>query len=224
MILRDGTSSALGVNPLHGVQYNFMNAPLMQEKNPSLNASTENSSSYRSILVYTVVALGLALFIRFFIAAPFVVSGASMDPTFEDWDYLIIDRLSYDFGQPERGDVVVFDLPENPSKSLIKRVIGLPGETVVIQGNAVRIKNEEHPNGFALEESYLDPENLGGTGNSETTLGADEYFVLGDNRHVSSDSRIWGELPRENIVGRVLVRLYPFNVIGILPGTARYDE
>ncbi len=200
-----------------------MNDPLMQ-KNSSLDASTESPSSSRPLLFYTVIALGLALFIRFFIAAPFVVSGASMDPTFDDWQYLIIDRVSYELGEPQRGDVIVFDLPENPSKSLIKRVIGLPGETVVITGNTVRIRNTENPNGFVLDEPYLDPENLGGANNIESTLGPNQYFVLGDNRHVSADSRIWGKLPREFIVGRAFLRLYPFDHIGVLPGEARYGE
>ena len=200
-----------------------MNDPVMQ-KDSSPDALTQNSSSSRSLLLYTVVALGLALFIRFFIASPYVVSGASMDPTFDDWHYLIIDRVSYELGEPSRGDVIVFDLPGNTSKSLIKRVIGLPGETVSIAGNTVRIENAEHPDGFVLDEPYLDPDNLGGADNVRATLEADRYFVLGDNRHVSADSRIWGELPRELIVGRVFLRLYPFDRIGVLPGEARYQE
>src|SRR3989338_10096144 len=98
---------------------------------------TQEKKSQGSLLGYTVVALGLALFIRFFVAAPYVVSGASMDPNFEDWNYLIIDRISYDIGDPKRGDVIVFDLPQEGGRSLIKRVIGLPGETVVLKGQSV---------------------------------------------------------------------------------------
>ena len=180
--------------------------------------------SSSSLLTYTVFALGLALFIRFFIAAPYVVSGASMDPTFEDWHYLIVDRVTYELGEPARGDVIVFDLPDNPEKSLIKRVIGLPGETVVLNGNSVRIVNEAHQKGFTLDEPYLDSANLDGGNNMRVTLEDGEYFVLGDNRRVSADSRIWGTLPRGNIVGRAFVRLYPFDVIDVLPGEARYEE
>ncbi len=180
-------------------------------------------ASSRSVFLYTVLALGAALFIRFFVAAPYVVQGASMDPTFDDWHYLIIDRVSYDFADPMRGDVVVFDLPSNTSRALIKRLIGLPGDTVSIQHNAVTIQNAEHPEGFTLDEPYLSPQNLGGFGDTHVTLGENEYFVLGDNRKVSSDSRVWGVLPREDIVGRVLVRLFPIDRIGLFPGEARYE-
>ena len=196
--------------------------PVMQ-KNPSLDTVTTNTASSRSLLLYTVVALGLALFIRFFIAAPYVVSGASMDPTFHDWHYLIIDRISYEFEEPQRGDVIVFDLPDNPAKSLIKRVIGLPGETIILKGDSVTIQNAEQQR-FTLDEPYLDPANLSGSNDMRITLGPDQYFVLGDNRHVSADSRIWGALSREYIVGRAFLRLYPFDRVDILPGEARYGE
>lgn len=185
---------------------------------------TQKKNSQGSLLGYTVVALGLALFIRFFVAAPYVVSGASMDPGFEDWHYLIIDRISYDIGDPQRGDVIVFDLPQEGGRSLIKRVIGIPGETVILNGQSVTIVNEKHPKGFTLEEPYLDPKNLEGSNDMRVTLGEDEYFVLGDNRRVSADSRIWGTLARENIVGRALIRLYPLDQISLLPGEARYEE
>lgn len=184
-------------------------------------------------------ALGLALFIRFFIAAPYVVSGASMEPTFDNWDYLITDRLSYRIGEPERGDVVVFCLPgsgecslverlknrelQSP-RTLIKRVIGLPGETVTVDEEGVHIANADHPEGFVLDEPYLASANLGGPSGMTTTLGAEEYFVMGDNRRVSSDSRIWGTLPKEDIIGHVLVRLFPLSTLGVLPGDATYSE
>lgn len=205
-----------------------MNAPVMEGNTSSEPEKTSGAgfpaAKQGSLLGYTVVALGLALFIRFFVAAPYVVSGQSMDPNFEDWNYLIVDRVTYDIGDPQRGDVVVFDLPQEGGRSLIKRIIGLPGETVVLAGQSVSIINDKHPEGFALDEPYLDPKNLEGQNDMRMTLAADEYFVLGDNRRVSADSRIWGTLPREKIVGRALVRLYPLDQIGILPGEARYDE
>lgn len=196
-----------------------MNDPVMQE-----SPSESSNSSQRSLVAYTVGALALALVIRFFIAAPFIVSGASMEPTFDDLQYLIVDRVTYDFTEPQRGDIIVFDLPQNTSRALIKRVIGLPAETVRLEDDTVTIINSEHPEGFILEEPYLDPQNIGGATDMQITLGPDQYFVLGDNRKVSADSRLWGTLPREDIVGRVFLRLFPFTKIGILPGGVRYPE
>jgi signal peptidase I len=137
-----------------------------------------------------------------------------MEPTFDNFHYLIIDRVSYDLAEPHRGDVIVFDLPQNTSRALIKRVIGLPGDTVSIKGNEVTITNDANPEGFTLAEPYLDPNNFGGMSGMSVELGPDQFFVLGDNRKVSADSRIWGILPREDIVGRVFLRLYPFNDLG----------
>ena len=194
--------------------------PVMQESS-SLDTPKNNKLG---LVAYTVVALGLALFIRFFIAAPYVVSGASMEPNFHDWQYLIVDRISYDFAAPTRGDVIVFDLPQNENRALIKRIIGLPGDTVVLAGQKITITNAEHPDGFTLEEPYLDPANLEGSNQLSMTLSDDEYFVLGDNRRVSADSRIWGALPREDIVGRVFMRLYPLNKISFFPEESRYLE
>ncbi|MBI5457384.1 signal peptidase I [Candidatus Kaiserbacteria bacterium] len=200
------------------------NSPSEAQNVPVSNGAGTQKGSQRSLFIYTVVALGLALFIRFFVAAPYVVSGASMEPNFEDWNYLIVDRVSYVFGAPVRGDVIVLDLPQNESRALIKRVIGLPGETVVLSGQKVTIINEEHPQGFTLEEPYLDAANLTGSNELTMELSGDEYFVLGDNRRVSADSRIWGSLPRKDIVGRVFIRLYPLDHIGIFPAEARYTE
>ena len=181
-------------------------------------------ASSRSIFGYTVLALGLALFIRFFIAAPYIVDGSSMEPAFLGWDYLIIDKLVYDIKRPERGDVIVFTLPQDSSRSLIKRVIGLPGETVTISGSKVTILNAQNPDGFTLEEPYIDPKNATDGESLERKLGPNEYFVLGDNRRVSSDSRIWGNLPGADISGRVDIRLFPFNMIVVLPGLMRYQQ
>ena len=190
----------------------------------SFTDSTQKKRSQGSIVVYTIVAVGLALLIRFFIAAPYIVSGASMEPTFYNYHYLIIDRVSYRLGEPQRGDVIVFDLPQDTSRALIKRVIGLPGETVVVKGSTVSIKNAANPEGFTLSEPYLDPNDFGGISDITVTLDEGQFFVLGDNRRVSADSRVWGTLPREDIVGRVFLRLYPFTQLGIFPGIARYQN
>ncbi len=177
-----------------------------------------------SLVVYTIIAISLALFIRHFVAAPYIVQGASMEPTFHDYHYLIIDKVSYRLDDPARGDVIVLDLPIDTTRALIKRVIGLPGETVSINGTTVTITNTEHPTGMTIDEPYLSLESLGGPTGMTIALGEDQYFVLGDNRRVSSDSRSWGTLPREDIVGRVIVRLFPFTDIGLLPGATRYQE
>ena len=191
-----------------------MNVPVMR----NASSDTENSSK-GSLVVYTIAALGLAIFIRFVVAAPYIVSGASMENTFQDFNYLIVDRLSYDFGDPRRGDVIVFDLPQDTGRSLIKRVIGLPGETIILNGATVTIVNSEYPDGFTLSEPYLSPENLGGSSNMRITLAPDQFFV-----RVSADSRLWGALPREDIVGRVFLRLFPLNEVSVLPGEARYSN
>lgn len=186
--------------------------------------SEPTSSGAGGLIGYTIFALGLALFIRFFIAAPYVVAGSSMEPNFHNWDYLITDRVSYRLSEPQRGDVVVFHLPQEYSRTLIKRVIGLPGDTVTVDESGVKITNSEHPTGFYLNEPYLATENRGGPSHVTIKLESGHYAVLGDNRRVSSDSRSWGELPRENIVGRVLLRLFPLSNIGVLPEEARYLE
>lgn len=185
---------------------------------------TPQSTGRGALFGYTILALALALFIRFFIAAPYVVAGSSMEPNFDNWDYLITDRLSYRLEEPSRGDVIVFHLPHEYSRTLIKRVIGLPGETISVNQSGVKITNSEHLDGFFLEEPYLDTKNIGGPSGITITLDENEYFVLGDNRRVSSDSRSWGVLPRENIVGRVLLRLFPLSNLGLLPAEARYLE
>jgi len=164
----------------------------------------------RDFVKVLVVALILAGVIRYFIIQPFFVQGASMEPNFEDGEYLVIDEISYYFRNAERGEVVVFHYPLNTSKYYIKRIIGLPGETVEIKNGVVKIYNGEYPDGFAISESYL-PQGLGTEGGVKKKLNENEYFVLGDNRPNSSDSRYWGTLPKNDVVGRVWVRAFPFD-------------
>lgn len=159
--------------------------------------------------------------IRLFIVSPFVVDGESMHPTFENLDYLIIDEIIYRFKSPARGDVVVFRYPGNPSIFYIKRVIGLPGETVSINRGVVTILTADGQQ-LALAEPYIVNEDATYTKN--VSLSTDEYFVMGDNRPNSSDSRVWGVLPRENITGRVDLRLLPVRETELFPGSARYDS
>lgn len=145
--------------------------------------------------------------IRQFVVKPFNVHGASMEPNFLDHEYLLIDELSYRFRVPIRGEVVVFHDPYTKDQYLIKRVIGLPGETIRVRNGSITITNAEHPEGFVLTEPYL--EQVYTDGNVEVLLAPKEYFVLGDNRLVSFDSRRLGAVPLSRIVGRVWVRGWP---------------
>jgi signal peptidase I len=158
-----------------------------------------------------VIALLIVVPIRYFLFQPFVVKGDSMVPNFHSGDYLIIDEISYRFNQPQRGEVVVFKYPHVPSQRYIKRIIGLPGETIEIKEGQIFIsKNGETQE---LDESLYLSNSLFAPGNLSTNLGDREYFVLGDNRPSSSDSRQWGPLPREYIIGRVFLRPWPFTAI-----------
>ncbi len=155
-----------------------------------------------------IIALIIVVPIRYLIFQPFFVKGQSMEPNFETGDYLIVDELSYRLRIPERGEVIVFKYPNDTSQRYIKRIIGLPGETVVIENGKVEIFNQEG-NKVLNESNYL-PSNILTLGDLRITLGEDEYFVLGDNRFSSSDSRRWGTLPRNDIIGRVFLRAWPF--------------
>lgn len=166
------------------------------------------------ILRVLLISAAIILPIRYFIAQPFVVRGASMEPSFEDREYLIIDEASYYVRSPRRGETVVFRYPRDPRQFFIKRIIGLPGERVKIQKGNVMIFNAEYPAGFTLQEPYLDPPGLSTRPDMETTLGDGQYFVMGDNRDFSSDSRLWGALPRDFLVGRAVFRAWPVTRAG----------
>ena len=169
----------------------------------------------REILTFIVLAVIIVVPVRYFVAQPFVVEGESMHPTFESGDYLIVDELSYRLGDPKRGDVVVFRYPGDPSVFYIKRIIGLPGETVHINRGITSISKVDGST-LVLDESYVVAEDA--TYSLDTALGSDQFFVMGDNRPRSSDSRVWGPLPREDMIGRAYIRLLPLQQVGMLPG------
>lgn len=170
------------------------------------------------ILEFAFLALLIVLPVRWFIAQPFIVSGASMEDTFHNGEYLIIDQVSYYLDEPQRGDVVVFRYPQDPSKFFIKRIIGVPGDVIDIQGNDVTITTQDGET-LTLEEPYV--KTMAENTSLTETLGDREYFVMGDNRDASSDSRVWGVLQKEKIIGKVFIRLFPFSKSDILPG--EYD-
>ncbi|MGI6297458.1 MAG: signal peptidase I [Minisyncoccales bacterium] len=171
-------------------------------------------NSFLEIVLLVVIALAIVIPIRTYVFQPFIVNGSSMEPNFYSGDYLIVDEFTYNFlNKPKRGDVIVFDYPLNPSFKYIKRVIGLPNETISIMDGKITIRsgNEEE---FVLDESkYLSEDKLENwiysVNLEEKKLGEDEYFVLGDNRNGSSDSRKWGTLPFKNIDGKVFLRFSP---------------
>lgn len=164
---------------------------------------------------FVIIALLIVIPVRVFVVEPFVVSGSSMFPTFENGDYLLVDKVSYELGDPKRDDVVIFKYPNDQKKFFIKRIIGLPGETVDVKGSTITITNAKHTDGFKLEEPYIKQVF---DSDAHLTLASDEYFVMGDNRNASSDSRYWGAVKRDLLAGRAFMRLLPVNHIDLLPG------
>lgn len=181
------------------------------------SAAPQKGSFWNSVWLFTwdflkILGLALAIIIpvRYYLFQPFIVTGQSMQPNFRQGEYLIIDEITYRLSLPRRGDVSVIHSPADPSQYFIKRIIGLPGETIEIRNGMVVVKNSEHPGGFTLVEPYL-PSNIATFGNITVTLDQDHYYVLGDNRLASSDSRFFGPITRESIVGRVILRAFPLD-------------
>lgn len=172
-------------------------------------------SAVKEIATFLVLAVVIVLPIRLFVAQPFVVEGESMSPTFDSGDYLVVDELSYRFTKPGRGDVIVFRFPGNESIFYIKRIVGLPGETVSIDRGRVSVTHEDGTV-LELDEPYVIAEDA--TYTARTIVGPGEYFVMGDNRPRSSDSRVWGLLPEREIMGRAFLQLLPASDIELFPG------
>lgn len=190
---------------------------------------SEKMKSVWEFVKIVIISLLIILPIRYFIIQPFYVKGASMEPNFHDHEYLIIDEISYRLNAPVRGEIVVFRYPKNPQEFFIKRVIGLPGESIEIKDGQVFIYNKQHPLGMMIDESsYLDNSvktynrwELGydlsdaeKTQEAKITLGPDEYFVLGDNRGASSDSRFFGPVNKSFLKGKVWFRGWPVKEMG----------
>lgn len=166
-----------------------------------------------------LISLAIVAPIRYFVAQPFVVRGASMEPNFTDREYLVVDEASYHFREPLRGEVIIFRYPADTRQFFIKRIIGLPGEKISIKKGRVNITNAAYPEGFTLEEAYLD-QSIQTHPDIEMMLGGNEYFVLGDNRGGSSDSRFWGSLARKFIIGKAVFSAWPPDRFGPLPDQA----
>ncbi|MFA5136662.1 MAG: signal peptidase I [Patescibacteria group bacterium] len=165
-------------------------------------------------ILETVVFIGsLFIVVYLFVMQPNQVKGASMDPSFNSGDYIFTSKVTYKFRDYQRGDVIVFRSPKNPDIEYIKRIIGLPGDRVMIKDSEVYV------NGIMLEEHYIaEKTNLWEGGFSkegeETIVPDNEFFVMGDNRPRSSDSREFGTVPESGIIGQVFYRYFPSNKIG----------
>lgn len=186
----------------------------------SSDTPSEKSGSVGSFLWelsrIVIVAFVIMIAFRYFVAEPFIVSGSSMVPNFQNREYLVVNKISYRFNDPKRGDVVVFHYPKDTSQYFIKRIIGLPGEKVKVENGKVYVYNDQFPQGTVVTEDYLSNEDITFGKSDIVSLGSDEFYVLGDNRLASSDSRVWGVLPRHDIVGSTLLRVFPLNTFGTL--------
>lgn len=185
------------------------------------------------ILQIVIIAVAIIAAVRYFLVKPFVVNGKSMEPNFFNSEYLIIDELTYRFRNPERGEVVVFH-PENTCSEAtarpviseeyyIKRVIGLPGERVEIRDGKVTIHNDAYPNGVVLDEFYADDATYMADGSERTFVVPEgQYFLMGDNRAESYDSRMLCAQPIGNIIGKAWVRGFPIDRMAVI-GSPEYD-
>ena len=175
------------------------------------------------LLHVVVISLAIILPIRYFLIQPFYVKGASMEPNFYDHEYLIIDEISYRLREPQRGDIVVFRYPDDPSQFFIKRIVALPGERIVISGGGLCILDQDHPEGFLLDESDY----IGSTftsGDKDLTLADGEYYLMGDNRAASMDSRTFGAVPRQLMIGKVMLRGWPPDRMTIFSGVTYHED
>ncbi|MBU0722527.1 signal peptidase I [Patescibacteria group bacterium] len=177
----------------------------------------KNFFSYVFALIKAVViSLAIIIPVRYYLIQPFYVKGASMEPNFYNNEYLIVDEISYRFHEPARGDIIVFRYPRNPQEYFIKRVIGLPGEKIQIKDGFAYVYNQANPQGLKLVETYLPAGDKTYNLNEEIIILSDsEYYVLGDNRNASKDSRSFGPVDKSLIIGRVLFRGWPFNRIDV---------
>lgn len=170
---------------------------------------------FLDILEVIVFAVAIFLFIYLLVLQPHKIKGSSMHPNFPDGEYLLTDKVTYRFGEPKRGDVIVFKAPTNEGEEFIKRIIGLPGEKVSVKNSVIYI------NGSPLNEGYIGGNVVTSAGNflqegGEVIVPEEEYFVLGDNRSHSSDSRTWGFVAKKKITGRAWLIYWPIKSAGVI--------
>lgn len=179
----------------------------------------EKDESPGKLLLFIVTILVVVKCVQAFIVQPFLVDGGSMLPNLKSGELLLIDKLNFDVSNLERGDVIVFRHVKNDQyngKFFIKRLIGIPGDTVVVENGFTTIYNKENPKGMILNENFIKYTDL--VKNINITLGENEYLAFGDNRAESYDSRTWGIIYKKDISGKAVFRLFPFSKIGSDPG------
>ncbi len=211
-----------------------LNSEILNDLATEVNPKKDILDLVIDLIKTGVIVFVVAFLLRYFVIQPFLVDGQSMMPNYHHKEYILTEKLSYMTGSPRRGDVIVFRYPRNPSVSYIKRVIGLPGESVKIENNKIVVINKENPSGMTLTEDYIPNDfktqtynNGDSKGTFEKSLQENEYFVMGDNREHSSDSREWGVLPRTLITGRAWLTLMPLDRIKVhqrisYPGAISY--
>ena len=177
---------------------------------------------FLDIIETVVVALALFVVVYLFLFQPHQVKGNSMYPNFHDGEYILTDKISYRLGLPKRGDVIVFKAPKNEEVDYIKRIIGLPGDEIKVSAGLVYINNKK------LNEDYLPTDYVTSSGSflsedAPVKITEGQYFVLGDNRNHSSDSREWGFVKKDEIIGKAFFRYWPVNRVGTVQGVS-YNE
>ena len=200
--------------------------PSWRDKLISLKLLEEDEKP-SSLLAWIISIIVIVKLVQAFLIQPFIVDGGSMLPTYHTEEFLLVDKLSYILHKPKRGDIMIFKLYENNNnpyegKHLIKRVIGLPGERIVVRGGVTTIYNKANPNGFLVDEPYVVYKDT--HKDIDIQLTNTQYFMMGDNRAQSYDSRDWGPLEEVNIKGQVLFRVYPFRALGYEPGQYVYTK
>ncbi len=173
------------------------------------NAGGKTGYLFSEILESIAIAVVLAVIIRVFLFQPFYIPSGSMEPTLQDGDRIIVNKITYRFTELHRGDIIVFKYPVNPKRDFIKRVIGLPGETVQIKNSILYV------NGRVVTQPFL-PKGLKYADYRLVTVPENAYFMMGDNRNNSEDSRVWGFLPRENVVGKAMLIYWPLGRMSVL--------
>lgn len=177
------------------------------------------TSFIRDAIKIIFISVIIIVPVRLFVVQSFFVVGISMQPSYENGDYLLVDKISYRFSKPNRGDVIVFKSPTEKSETYIKRIIGLPYDTIVLRNDKVQILSEGAGSEIVIEEDYIQGstgKHLDDGADMVVSLGEDEYFVMGDNRSDSWDSRFWGSLEESEILGKVWLRLWPVSSVNFI--------